>query len=691
MNRSIQNSGLLATLFDFLGNGEPKQIRSWTAVDVLNRQAELRDRVRDVLGLHLWPERTPLAAQSVGVVDRDEYTIERYLIQSRPGFYIPVNLYIPRELNAPAPAILNPHGHFRGGKAGGPEPPIHPIGTVQPRLISLARLGFVVLALDGIGWGERSRILEDCGHWTLSPILTGGCVMGMEVWDNIRALDFLLSRREVDPSRVGITGASGGGTQTLFTAAVDERLKAIVPVCFGTNYRHWFDRELGLSGGICLCLWIPGLAGFAEFADICALLAPRATMFLCTSRDGCLTEGIAQIFPDVKRVFELMGAGDHLRMTVVEGAHGYFKAVREPMYAFFVRALTGRDCGEAIEERSLTCEAPEILNCFDPHVLPEDLRTVDDVVIARARELIQGWQTTLPTTVDEITGYQQGLRENLIKHVLGGFPERCDLASTEETLPDTPYHKVEFHSTEKLHVVGYLYLPKESPEEVVLVVDPEGGYVGIRSGRASRIIGKRYPQAVLAIDCQNWGSLYDPETRCYDEKEWGAYTSLLFVGHPLIGLRVWDVLRSVDFIREKTQLNSAPIHLIGYGEAGLVALLAAGLDERIESLTISDVSASFLPSKGGYGRRPYATYPSAQAQPLSFFLPGILRYGDIPQLVSLVAPRSITIIRPTTARREPLEPDEAGEAFDFPRKVYCLLDVIDRLNVHTSTTPWPTP
>ena len=168
---------------------------------------------------------------------------------------------------------------------------------------------------------------------------------------------------------------------------------------------------------------------------------------------------------------------------------------------------------------------------------------------------------------------------------------------------------------------------------------------------------------------------------CYDEKEWGAYTSLLFAGRPLIGLRVWDIICSLDFIRGHIQLRDAPIHLVGHEEAGLVALLAAGLDERIGSLTVSDVPDSFLPSKGGYGRRPYSTYPSPQAQPLSFFLPGILQYGDIPQLASLMAPRSLSILRPTTARREPLEPYELDEAFDFTRKVYSLLGVTDRLDI----------
>lgn len=675
----MQSSGLYNTILDLLGNGEPKQIRSWTAANVADRQAVLRERVRRVLGLNPWPERTPLAAQRIGVVERDEYTIQKYLIQSQPGFYVPVNLYVPRGLSGPAPAILNPHGHFPGGKSGGPYPPFHPIGTVQPRLISLARLGFVVLALDGIGWGERARIRQDCGHWTLSPILTGGCVMGMQVWDNIRALDFLLSRPEVDPSRIGITGTSGGGTQTLLTAAVDERLTAIVPACFGTNYRHWFEQELGISGGICLCLWIPGLAGFAEFADLCALLAPRPTMFLCTTQDGCLTDGIERIFPDVRRVFDLMGAGDRLRMTVVPGPHGYYKAVREPMYAFFTRVLMGNDCGDTIEEQPLTCEEPETLNCFDPHTLPVDLKTVDDVVIAQARTLIQG--VTFPTTADEIVHDQQSLRENIVHHVLGGFPERCALSVTEETFPGKPFTKVEFHATERLKVAGYFYVPDTSPEGAVLIVEPDGGYAGIHSNHAGRIIGKRAHQAVLAIDCQNWGSLYDPETRCYDEKEWGAYTSLLLVGHPLISFRVWDVIRSVDFLVDQPRLHGVPIHLIGHGEGGLVALLAAGLDERISRLTISDVPASFIPSTGGYGRRPYATYPSPQAQPLSFFLPGILRYGDIPYLAALVAPRPLHILRPVTARREPLEPDDVENAFAFTRTMYTLLNLTDRLEV----------
>ena len=156
---------------------------------------------------------------------------------------------------------------------------------------------------------------------------------------------------------------------------------------------------------------------------------------------------------------------------------------------------------------------------------------------------------------------------------------------------------------------------------------------------------------------------------------------LLLAGRPLMGLRVWDVIRAVDMIEAHADLKGAPIEVVASGEAGMVALLAGALDERIDRICVSDVPASFRAWGAGYGSRPYATHPSAQAQPLGFFLPGILKLCDIPQIMALAAPRYLSVQRPTTARREPLEPDDTDGSFHFTRRAYELLNAADRFEV----------
>lgn len=675
-----RSRGLTDTIRQLIGTGAPRQIRTWTRADAAGRQADLRLRLRHVLGLNPWPSRTPLAAQQVGEIRRDGYTVEKHLIQSRPGFYVPLNLYLPHSLTAPTAAVLNPHGHFPDGKAGGADPPIHPVGTVQPRLIGLARLGFVALSLDGIGWGERRRVRADCGHWKLSPLLGGGCIMGMQVWDNIRALDFLLSRPEVDAERVGITGCSGGGTQSLLTAAVDERFRAVVPVCFGTELRHWFLRELGISAGACLCHWIPGLARIAELADLCALLAPRPTLLLCASRDGNATEGVERAFPEIRRAFELLDAPDRLQMAVVPGEHGYFKPLRERMYAFFLRVLLeGKEVGGTVEEEPLQCERTADLDCFYAE-LPGDLKTVDDIVESEQERLFEA-EDDLPDTAEELARYRQRFRRRLADEVLGGFPEREDPCVSASSPGEGGFQQLEFVSSGALRVTGYLYVPESTAEKVNLIVDSRGAHNGIYSYRARRILGKGFPEAILAIDCQNWGSQYDPEAQHYDEVEWGAHMWLLLAGRPLMGLRVWDAIRAVDVIGDHPRLKGVPIEVAGHGEAGLVALLAGALDDRIDRICVADVPASFRARGSGYGQRAYATYPSAQAQPLGFFLPGILKLGDMAQIMALAAPRYLGVKRPTTARRVALEPEEVEAPFRFTRKAYELLGAEDRFEV----------
>ena len=442
------------------------------------------------------------------------------------------------------------------------------------------------------------------------------------------------------------------------------------------------ERELGASGGACLCHWIPGLARLVELADLCALLAPRQLLLLCASRDGNATEGVERAFPDIRRGFELLDAGDRLRMAVVPGEHGYFKSLRERMYAFFLRVLRGEEVGEAAEEDTLQCERTTDLDCLDAERLPSDLRTVDDIVESEQQRLCQVWEEDLPDTAVALVSFRQRLRHRL-EEVLGGFPEREDLCGreSESSSGECPFQPVEFVSSGALTVKGYLYEPEFAAEKVNLIVDSRGADNGIYSYRARRILGKGFPEAILAVDCQNWGSQYDIGAQHYDEEEWGAHMWLLLAGRPLMGLRVWDAIRAVDMIDAHPRLKGVPIEMAGHGEAGLVALLAGALDDRIDRICVTDVPATFRAWGAGYGPRPYATYPSAQAQPLGFFLPGILKVGDMEQIMALIAPRYLAVKRPTTVRKVALEPEEVDGSFQFTRRAYELAGACEQFEV----------
>jgi dipeptidyl aminopeptidase/acylaminoacyl peptidase len=194
-----------------------------------------------------WPEKTPLNARTVKTFEREGYTVENVIYESRPGFLVSANLYVPKGKKLPAPAVLGVCGHSHNGKAS---------RTYQSFSQALAMQGYVVLTIDPIGQGERLQYLgEDLKSWVGGPVfehmyagnqqvLVGESFASWRTWDGIRGIDYLVSREEVDTSHIGVTGSSGGGTQSTWICANDRRITMGAPSCFITTFRRNFENEL---------------------------------------------------------------------------------------------------------------------------------------------------------------------------------------------------------------------------------------------------------------------------------------------------------------------------------------------------------------------------------------------------------------------------------------------------------------
>ena len=217
----------------------------------------------------------PLDPEVLGTLSRPGYAIERLTFQSRPEVRVTANLYRPDPVALPCPAVLSVHGHWAWARM---DP------HVQPRCIALAKLGYVVLCVDAFGSGERA---VEPGPGTYHGGLTGASLLplgtpliGLQVNDNRRAVDYLISRQEVDASRLAVTGASGGGNQTLYAGATDDRLKAVIPVCGIGTYDSY------LRTACCVCEINIGGAIYATTADLLAMVAPRALLVVSASKDA---------------------------------------------------------------------------------------------------------------------------------------------------------------------------------------------------------------------------------------------------------------------------------------------------------------------------------------------------------------------------------------------------------------------
>jgi dienelactone hydrolase len=335
------------------------------------------------LGLDPLPERTPLQARVTGVLDRDGYRIEKIAFQSRPDFWVTAHLYVP-DGDGPFPVILNPHGHWGWKKT---EP------VVQARLIAQARHGYLALIVDSPGHSfEGGRPVErrqqgTHDEWRLS--MSVGTATGVYVWDLMRALDYLEARPEADVTRVGVTGASGGGTATTYFFAADERLDCAVPVVYATSL------EINPHNG-CLCNHVPGTLRIGDRADVLALRAPAPVLVIGARDDGEFPPAGTELTgTKLRAIGDLYGAGDAARWLLFDGPHDYNRPMREAAMGFFDLHLRGRGDGTPVAEPEAPTAPPDAAELVVLPEWPADSRTMLDLARERLAAAAEPERTDL--------------------------------------------------------------------------------------------------------------------------------------------------------------------------------------------------------------------------------------------------------------------------------------------------------
>ena len=293
--------------------------------EVEKRREELVFSLRMAAGLYPWPERAPMKVRREACASFDGCRVEKIMFESRPGFWSTGNLYLPDPLNGPAPAILNVIGHWREQRLTRLEEADYP-----QQLVNFARMGFVCLVTDMIGWVDSRQITHEYGYGEKELWCSNG--LGVQLWNNIRALDLLCGMPEVDGSRIGVTGASGGGSQSLFLALADERVRACAPINM---------ISLRMQGG-CFCENAPGLRRHTTNAEMCAMLAPRP-LFLAGSTGDWTDQLLTQEYPAMRESYRHYGAEDKVEVFYQVADHQYNKKTRRRVYSFFARHLMGRD------------------------------------------------------------------------------------------------------------------------------------------------------------------------------------------------------------------------------------------------------------------------------------------------------------------------------------------------------------
>lgn len=545
------------------------------------RHAYIRTQILVSCGLYPLPPRTPLKAQIFGKIKRDGYTIEKVAIQTYPGFYLAGNLYRPlpslenrrsadqaqgRQETAShdlRPGVLITHGHWAEGRMAN-----NPDGSIPARAITFARQGYVAFTYDMVGYNDTRRLDHAFGndrrHW-----LWGVTLMGLQTWNTVRALDFLASLADVDPSRLAITGESGGGTQTMILGAIDDRLAAVGP-CVMVSH--------SMQGG-CLCENAPGLRIDFSNMEIAAAAAPRSQIMVGASGDWTSTMMTVE-GPAVQSVYNLYGMPDHLQYVRFDFGHNINKTSREAVYAFFGRRLLHQTDASRLAEPPFTMEPVESLRVFpDGTPLPKDAKDGE----ALTNSLILLGQSEVerrkPHDRRSLTQFQKTFLPAWQHTLAVEMPTHADLLVAAQ-----PPEPGEEGTITRLNlgragrgdnIPALLFTPKtDGKHPAVVLADPKGiaAFLDAGSGEPCPLVRMLLAegQAVLLLDAFLTGTRADANAEAARKPFDNYFTTY---NRTDLQERVQDLMTACAYLRSRPDIRS--IALAGQGRAGLWALLAA--------------------------------------------------------------------------------------------------------------------
>jgi dienelactone hydrolase len=567
------------------------------------RARHLREQVLASAGLLPFPAKTPLRAKVFGRVEHPGYTVEKVFFESRPGFLVCGNLWRPSEGKGPFPAVLCPHGHWRYGRLENGR-----LGSVVDRCMDLARQGYVVFPYDMVGYVD-SKQLPHLRVGGLREEMWGISLPGLQLWNSIRAVDFLRSLPDVDRDRIGCTGASGGGTQTFLLTAVDDRVKVSAPVnMISATYQ-----------GGCVCENGPNLRLDTNNVEIGALMAPRPILLVSCTRDW--TKNTPRVeYPWMRGIYQLYGAADRIAEHQVDEDHNYNLESRHAVYQWFARWLQTPEAYERFRRRGFGGERgadPGDLMVFFSRELPplKTERLVGQIVESSVNQLNTEW----PRTEAQLARYRRAFGPAYRNALAAELPAGRDVVVDEARSVKRSGAVVRSINLSRKgkadRVPGLLLTPSgKQTGHAVLVVSGGGkaDVAGVKlSPLASRLLARGCQ--VMAIDA--FGVAHP---KLPPEAERAFFTTY---NRTPTANSVQDILTAISWLSAQPDVDA--VSLVGQGDGGIWCLLARGLAPEVKACVV-DADRFDADSDEQWADR--------------FFVPLLRRAGDVRTAVALAAP-----------------------------------------------------
>ena len=574
------------------------------------KRPELKREFFDMLGLWPLPERTPLKAKVTGKLEREGYRVEMVHFQSKPGLYVTGNLYLPAKSEGKLPAVLYVCGHSAKGRDGNKT-------AFQHHGQWFATHGYACLVIDTLQLGEIPGIhhgtYRENRWWWHS---TGYTPAGVECWNGTRAIDYLISRPDVDPDKIAVTGISGGGAATFWIAAADERVKVCVPVSGMSDLESYVVDKV--CNGHCDCMFFYNTYRW-EWSTIAALIAPRPMLFENSGYDGIFpmpaNERIRDRLAHLYRWSEKK-PGDLFDIGVTPGGHSDNVELRLMAYRWINRHLKG--------DNSEVAEPPiPRIDGKDLRVFPEDKDLPEDRINGKIDEsFVTLASSPALQSKDDYSRWSQQVRAQLSERVLNEWPEQVPAAEVRQKDPESGLMMLQ--TEDEIIVLGKRSKAQtdvkpspEHPERIWLVVLNPDDHEGQIPEWAEKVIP--HGQSTFVLSPRGSG-----ETLRWTAKNPPNYVER---AHALLGRtvdsgRIWDV-QSVARMLHEAEGNELTIGVVGQAQAGILGAYAALNETSIAEVIVVDPPASH------------------RAGP---HLLGVLKVLDIPEALGLLAPRHLTLI-----------------------------------------------
>ena len=586
----------------------PPTVKAWE-----KRAKYVREQILTGAGLLPMPEKTPLNAKVFGCIEREGYTVEKVYFESFPGFYITGNLYRPRGKKGPFPAILNPHGHATRGRLENSEN-----YSAPARCINFAKQGYVAFSHDMAGYNDSWQLVHRQDLLGEREHLWGISMGGLQLWNSIRAIDFLISLPDVDKDRIACTGESGGGTQTFLLTAVDDRVRFAAPVNMISST---------MQGG-CPCENPPLVRLDTNNMEIGALAAPRP--LLLVSATGDWTAKTPEVeFPAIRSVYRLLGVDDRVACVQMDAPHNYNKDSREAVYAWFGRWILGDSEAGSFKERPFQAETDEDLLVFASKPRPSNALDAAGIIGSRIAASERQLEAMRPTDGASLKRFREAYGPALHHSLAVELPNPADIEVEDRgtaALDDCSVRRLVIGRRGRGDgIPALLFAPSKASGDspATLVVHSEGKAALFADGKPGSLLRELLGRghAVLAIDCFNTGEHIGPPESADRTTRYKFFATY---NRTDAAERVQDILTAASYLRS----GHKSVNLIGMGDAGLWCLLARAFAPEIEA-TVVDAAGFDSADDRSFLER--------------LFVPCLRRAGDLRTVGALIAPGKLLV------------------------------------------------